>query len=239
MSIKRIFNNNFFAIKIAMFWWNLKSRFVWILIFKISMFLFFNAVRNRTLSVCGRLCSRCFCRSEDERLRFNPLRSKFWMACFGTAFRKKKRAELRNGSGEEQSPVQVSKIGAFWEFSYVCRDKETGTFHRAELSQLQLPRKQTEILLFVKCSGEKPGTVNSSMSKKICFHHRKRDCCFLNSDECTLRDDNMTGDGDAPQHGQKLGESNRLKQSTDWDEKYFFLFSLIYIQYIYYVIWTW
>ena len=137
------------------------------------------------------------------------------MACFGTVFRKKKHAQLRSGSGEEQSPVQVSKIGAFWEFSYVYRDKETGEFQRAEFSQPKPQRKQTELLLFVKCNGEKSGTVNSLMSKEICFNHSKKENDFFSSDESTLPDDNMTGDADARKHVEKIGESNRLRQSRD------------------------
>lgn len=88
------------------------------------------------------------------------------MACFGTVFRKKKRGKQRNYTGEDQSPAQFSKIGAYWEFSYVYYDKETGNIERAEVCQPKPARRQMDLLLFVTCRGEKTSAVHRTMTEK-------------------------------------------------------------------------
>ncbi|KAL9979427.1 hypothetical protein ACROYT_G017098 [Oculina patagonica] len=79
--------------------------------------------------------------------------------------RKRKRSELSFNS-QDQSQIHSSKIGVYWEFSYVYYDKETGNIERAEAHQPKPSRREKELFLLVTCRGEKPSCVDRKMTEK-------------------------------------------------------------------------
>lgn len=114
------------------------------------------------------------------------------MACFGTLLRKKKRGRLSIFTSQDQTQSQSSKVGAYWEFSYVYYDKETGNSERAETCQPKPQGNQMELLLFVKRRGETASAIDRKTLEKNHAVKTEREEKG-NTKESILHDNNMTG----------------------------------------------
>ena len=60
----------------------------------------------------------------------------------------------------------AAKVGAYWEFSYVYYDKETGNVEKAETCQLKPPGSQMELLLFVTCEGKTANAIHCKTDRR-------------------------------------------------------------------------